>query len=136
MTRLWEIDHPYYCNEGNFFKNGLISAYASWASFVDEEGSNDMDLNLVFRWDWKPPTDDDCNPIASPDPYSRDGTLQICWMTQRKGYYRTSLVEVCQADEPAVREWLAARWGHMRKLWEPISRGSQELPVDAQGGTS
>lgn len=56
MTKhLWEIDHPYYCNEGNYFaSNGDLSAshFKSWADFIEENADADFDMNLVFRFDW------------------------------------------------------------------------------------
>ena len=32
--QLWEIDHPYYCQEGNFYKNGMHEPFDSWDSFA------------------------------------------------------------------------------------------------------
>ena len=104
--RLWEADHPYYCNDGNFFDNGCTDNHDSWRDFVTEQGDADKDMNLVFRWDWKS--------------VGRE-RLQICWMTQRKGYYRTSFVYVERANEPEIRAWLADRFSHLLKLWEPLS---------------
>lgn len=57
---LWEYDHPYYCNEGNYLASPVRDAelncwqeYESWQDFHDDWGDTDPDLNLVFRWDWK-----------------------------------------------------------------------------------
>lgn len=54
-SHLWEIHHPYYCAEGNYYKplSECHDEYDSWAQFYDERGTMDDDLNLVFRWDWK-----------------------------------------------------------------------------------
>lgn len=65
---LWEIDHPYYCNEGNYFKAGMHSHFETWADFAQpfsfgkglEEIGNmlydfDDDLNFLYRWDWLRP---------------------------------------------------------------------------------
>ena len=126
MPKLWEIDHPYYCNEGNYFASGdkTMAYYESWSNFVDSEGDADLDMNLIFRFDWVPPYEDGDSekPIKwVGDENYRDSTLKLFYMGQRKGLYRYAEVEVCRADEPAVREWLKVRWDHMKKLWEPLS---------------
>lgn len=119
---LWEIDHPYYCEQGNYFaRESVCSEFKSWKEFYDANADSDFDMNLVFRFDWKITDDDGEMAPPGPDPYYRDGKLLIFWMGQRKGLYRYSTVEVCCADEPAVIEWLKPRWEHMRKLWEPFA---------------
>lgn len=130
--RLWEIDHPYYCSESNYYSNGCHTSYGSWEAFHESEGDADFDMNLVFRWDWKPNDyiEDETpeNLRAYADRFGdRDHawTLQVCWMGQRKGLYRCTEVKVCKADEPAVRAWLIERAEHMRKLWEPLL----DLPI-------
>ena len=56
---LWEADHAYYCNDGNYLKNGYLHEHASWSDFAGDNEAIDFDLNLLFRWDWKGETDDD-----------------------------------------------------------------------------
>lgn len=123
---LWEVDHPYYCNEGNWFSNSdkCHAHYNRWQDFLSEQGDADLDMNLVFRFDWIPPYEDDDSekPIAwQGDEYYRDSILKLFYMGQRKGLYRWATVDVCRKDEQAVREWLQVRWNHMRTLWEPLS---------------
>jgi hypothetical protein len=121
IKHLWEVDHPYYCNLGNYFDNNCGREYACWDEFLSEFGDSDMDMNLLFRWDWKVNTDDDGTPIPNADPYYRDGTLEIFWMGQRKGIYQFSTVQVCKADEPRVIEFLRPRLMHLLSLWEPMN---------------
>lgn len=119
-SRLWEIDHPYYCNEGNYFAKGSEQPHMhfnTWAAFFDEYGDSDMDYNFLIRWDW----DEEEERAYTGDDYYRNGILKLFWMGQRKGLYQWSTVEVCRADEPAVREFLQPRWDYMRKMWEPFS---------------
>lgn len=128
---LWDIDHPYYCNEGNYFARDADchSHYKSWPEFVAEQGDADLDMNLVFRFDWEPPRnyEDPDEPIAwQGDEYYRDSVLKLFYMGQRKGLFRWVTIEVCRADEQAVREWLQVRWDHMKKLWEPLSQPVEE----------
>ena len=117
---LWEVDHDYYCNESNTVRHG------SWSEFVEGMGKSDLDMNLLFRWDWSVHKDDDEKPIHHPDPYYRDATLQTFWVMQRKGYLACHEVSVCRNDEPEVRKWLASRFTHLAKLWLPLS------PADVQ----
>jgi hypothetical protein len=130
-TPLWEYDHPYYCADSNYLNNDCHQAYVSWQGFHDAEGDADPDMNLVFRWDWKPTeylereTPDVLRAYA--DRFGdRDHAwlFHVYWMGQRKGLFRSTSVSVCKADEPAVREWLAARAAHLRRLWAPLLGGA------------
>lgn len=119
MTHLWEVDHPYYCNEGNFYERGMHEVYGSWADFIADWGATDPDLNLVFRWDWK---------RADPADYEEGGelppdTLNVYWVLQRKAILRSTECIVTEADEPAVREWLAKRAETVAAIWQPIALG-------------
>jgi hypothetical protein len=118
---LWEIEHPYYCNEGNYFASEKVGTdYRTFSEFLEAEGSQDEDLNLIFRWDWQEGEDHEL-PTYNGDNYYRNGRLMLFYMGQRKGLYRYVSVEVCRADEPAVIEFLKPRWEHMKLLWEGIS---------------
>lgn len=112
-THLWEVDHPYYCNESNHHARGYHTVHETWAEFAEGMGASDMDLNLLFRWDWKKHADDDDGP-------ARD-VLQTFWVMQRKGIFCCHEVTVTEADEPVVRSWLAERYHHLLRLWEPIA---------------
>lgn len=131
---LWEIDHPYYCSEGNFYMAGMHSVFESWAEFAEPSSQTatadlgnllydfDDDLNLLWRWDWKraDPSDYEYEVEADPDFEIPGDTLQLFFMLQRKAYNISAEVAVTEADEPAVREWLEAKALHMRRLWEPL----------------
>jgi hypothetical protein len=113
---LWEINHPYYCNEGNYYATGQpTEKYESWADFFDAEGDSSFNLNLVFRWDWRKADPNGENWGNETD------ILLIFWMGQRKGLYRWSEVQVTDADEAAVKEWLHKRWLHLQHLWQGIA---------------
>lgn len=128
---LWEIEHPYYCNEGNYYASGLdqpVGRYESWQEFHDENGDADFDMNLVFRFDWlkRSRICDDCEGRGC-DTCDQEGetkeqfdVLLIFWMGQRKGLYRWSEVAVEEADEEQVRAWLEPRFAHLKQLWEPL----------------
>ena len=133
--KLWEIDHPYYCSESNYFSTECNLEYGSWEEFVEEEGGNDFNMNLVFRWDWNADQCFDKDTLTARQEYAarfgdRDHawTLYIFWMGQRKGLFRCTEVKVCKADEPAVRGWLTRRAEHMRILWEPLLDAPEPAP--------
>jgi hypothetical protein len=123
MPHLWEVEHPYYCNEGNYYAAGNdqpFITYESWAEFFENEGNSDTDMNLLFRWDWRK---------ADPEEKhwgNEHEVLMLFWMGQRKGLYRWTEVRVTEADEPAVRAWLKERWEHLKFLWEPLSEPETE----------
>lgn len=123
-SHLWEVKHPYYCNEGNYFNNNCGQEFKSWAEFHDEEGEADFDMNLVFRWDWREGDDWGAKPFTG-DPNYRNGHLLIFWLGQRKGIYRYTKIEVCRSDEPAVRAWLQKRFEHVLKIWTPFAQVPQ-----------
>lgn len=123
MKRLWEIDHAYYCNEGNYYAPGNdqpVARYSRWQDFIDEQGDADLDMNLLFRFDFIPPRNDEEEIVFVGDENYRDCTLKLFYIGQRKGLYRWVTVDVCRADEPMVREWLKKRWDHMKELWSPF----------------
>lgn len=118
---LWDIKHPYYCEDTNFSgrdKNG--EEFKSWSEFMASNGDADPDYNLVFRFDWREGEGWNLTEFNGDVNY-RNGEVMICWMGQRHGIYRWSKVAVCRADEPAVLAFLRPRWDHMRRLWEGVS---------------
>jgi hypothetical protein len=99
--------HPYYCNTANYYIHPYEGAvkYDSWELFLGDKTLLDLDLNLLFRWDWVEST----------------GTLFLFFIQQRKGLFRAVEVQVVPEDEPSVREWLTPRWKRMVEIWSPIS---------------
>jgi len=122
MKHLWEVDHPYYCSESNYFAaaSNTISDFKCWADFIAEWGDADEDYNLLFRWDWHEGPDWDKKEFNGDVNY-RNGEFLLFWMGQRKGLFHCSRVEVCRADEPAIHKFLKPKWEHMKALWEPLS---------------
>lgn len=119
-ARLYDAEHPYYCQRGNYFANDCHVSFDTWDSFVYVEGDADLDMNLVYRWDWKRAADDDERVRDTPSS-AREDRLLLFYMGQRKARCRSVEIAVCRDDEPAVREWLAVRWAHLQKLWTPFT---------------
>ena len=123
VRSLWEVYHSYYCNEGNYHMRGCGREFKRWQDFHAEMSSSDMDLNLLFRWDWYE-KDDNGNFTFTGNENYRNGKLKLFWMEQRKGLYHYQIVDVCRADEPLVREFLQSRWLHLQSLWLPFEAAS------------
>jgi len=102
---LWEISHPYYCSEGNFFRKEMHEHYKTWQSYYDEWKSYDIDMNLIWRWDW-----------------SEDNTLTLFYIMQRKGFNRSVSIDVQPEDEILVREWLQKHYDRLMDIWTPFSQ--------------
>lgn len=128
MPHLWEVDHPYYCMEGNYFVPGtrwdeVHNSYDSWAEFYAEWGDTDHDMNLVFRWDWKRDDGEYLEEGEEPEP----DKLQVFWVLQRKAILRSTECVVTEADEPAVREWLTGRAKTIAAIWTPVSADAEPV---------
>lgn len=125
QKHLWEVDHPYYCTEGNYFstqeRHQTIFRFKSWGEFLAEMRDADPDYNLIFRWDWREGRDHELAEYNGDDNY-RHAEFVMFVMHQRKGYHSTSIVEVCRADEPQIIEFLRPRFAHLLKLWEPLAK--------------
>ena len=116
---LWEQQHPYYCNEGNYFSNDCGREFKRFSDFWEEAEGEDLDYNLIFRWDWVEGEDWGAEEFDGDENY-RNGILKLFYMGQRKGLYRYVTVQVCRADEPAVIEFLRPRADQMRAIWTPL----------------
>lgn len=108
---LWEIEHPYYMSEGCFYSNGHHHLYESFDDFIEEWGEYDLDMNLVFRWDWRK---------ANPEDEREHDELLIFFVMQRKAFTTSCSILVTEEDEPAVLKYLTPRARRIAELWEPI----------------
>lgn len=115
---LWEANHSYSGADSNYFANfyqqeGMFNEYDSWAEFM-ESGSPvmDMDFNLMYRFDWIKPDED--------DEYAEKEHVKFFYVQQRRGAVAADTVYVTPEDEPAVRAYLQKYADHMRDLWAPF----------------
>lgn len=130
---LWEVDHPYYANEGNYFSQDCHTTFKTWPRFAADSADEDLDLNLVYRWDWKEGEDDEAGAFNGDENY-RNGRLLIFYIGQRKALARSVEIEVCRADEPAVIEWLRPRFAKLMDIWEPLSPPNGSEPEARSDG--
>ncbi len=113
QKHLWELEHPYYCHNANFYHRDELEEFDSWEIFIEKWGGADMDLNLLFRWDWhlKGHWSDDSD------------ILQLFFILQRKGIFRPCEIKVTKNDEVKVIEYLKPRFRHLSALWVPVVTG-------------
>lgn len=108
-AHLWEVDHPYYCARGNFYARDCHTNYETWGEFIADVGAWDMDMNLLFRWDWHKPE------------RGVMGTLETFWVGQRKASLWSLSVPVHSDEEPEVRAFLQVRFEHLLTIWAPLA---------------
>lgn len=106
---LWEVEHEYYMSDSVDW----AKSYTSWPQFIADMGDCDKDMNLLFRWDWVKPEDNDTKTTVD--------EMQLFFVQQRRGMLAKVSVGVTYADEDAIIEWLKSRFEHMVKLWEPFT---------------
>jgi hypothetical protein len=115
MMKPWEAKHPYYCAEGNFYRAGMIDENQTLDDFIAKWSQYDMDMNLLFRWDWI--TNDE-----HPDDETMDELL-FFWVMQRKGYSMSSVVKNVKRDDEHVQklmEFLQPRYELLMTMWQPL----------------
>ncbi len=108
-THLWDVEHDYYCSGGDYFQRGMFAEYRTWGDFIAAEGENDLDMNLLFRWDW----------LKGDEGVM--GTLDLFFCLQRKGAQRSVRVTVHPDEESLVRAYLQPRYEHLARLWAPLA---------------
>lgn len=116
---LWEVDHPYYMNEGNYYANGCHEEFDSFEDFLASWADADIDMNRVHRWDWR---EGDYWGIFTPegDPDIR-GELMVFFVLQRKARLMSCSVPVRRSDEPAVKEYLRPHFERELAIWSPFT---------------
>lgn len=127
MSHLWEADHDYYGASQNYFATGsendsYHTSHESWAEFLEDSGFAEasLGLNFLYRWDWQKWGEDDVDDDAPRE------ELELFFIMPRKGILSSARVQVTEADEPAVREWLQKHVDYMRNMWAPLELGVTE----------
>lgn len=127
MPHLWEVKHPYYMTEGNYYSNECTHVFETWQDFLDEWGDADMDMNWFVRWDWMESTpeeaeeNEDDSDLYNGDDNRRHATFLLQCIGQRKANLQSCRISVCRNDEAAILEYLRPRWEYMRQMWAPLS---------------
>jgi hypothetical protein len=116
--RLWEVQHPYYCETSRWCEHQGNPSFTSWADFIDSAfHSGDRDQNLLIRWDWD--THDDYA-YEGPDVTPQVHDLLLFFVLQRKPIFAVAKVRVTAVDEPAIRVWLKECAAALVETWSPF----------------
>jgi hypothetical protein len=117
VVHLWEVPHPYYATDGNFYSNDCYTIFESWDDFKSGGSFDaDRDMNLVYRWDWTKPDPADYDDLEE-QPHD---TLNLFIVGQRKAIHRSEHINITDADEPEVRAWLTECAETISAIWAPI----------------
>lgn len=115
MKNLWEVDHPYYCNEGSYYDNSEHYDFKSWDDFISEWGQCDLDMNRIHRFDAH---------IQSED-YEEipDGFFFVTFYRIHQRKARTSSQTVCVPieDQQKVIDYLKPYFELEQKIWAPFT---------------
>ena len=134
QPHLWEVDHPYYMNEGNYYQSGCHSDFESLDDFLAEWAECDIDYNRVHRWDWREGDDWEIVSDGSDDVVGR---LSIYFVMQRKANLHSCDVAVRRSDEPRVIEFLKPHAAREVAIWHPLilPMASPDGPAVSSGGS-
>lgn len=146
-VRLWEVGHPYHCSRARYgpvwegsirsSRVGDIGGHCVWKDldeFLRERGHDDVDANLVVRWDWDTPESFHAKGIFSSleaarevwyseNPDRSGGELEIVILFQRKGALNTHFIpcEPTPENERKILRYLWKHWERVQQNWYPLS---------------
>lgn len=104
-------DHDYYASDSNYYSNEAGEEYDNWASFHEEYGDADIDMNLIMRWDINAADDTPCLYY-----------MQITMIKQRKGIYcPIRIKEVTDKDVDQIVAFMKPHFEKLIKIWKPLS---------------
>lgn len=132
--KLYEIKHPYYCEEGGYYYRtpsagwGAPMNYESFSAFLQDWQDADLDMNFIFRWDWQRYTPEEFKDEHYEDLQDSDkntdgnfSQLKLFYMLQRKGCKKVVTIKMLDSDEIKAKEFLSKAWEHMKLTWEGVS---------------
>lgn len=122
--RLWDSEHPYYCNDSNYFKNGVNMRFDSVEDMLEEWGDADEDYNALFRWDWR---EDEYEYVDVENGDEPGEMVCLYFVLQRKGFLKPVMAPIDKArreeQEEALYDFISKRWEHTKSLWAPFACG-------------
>ena len=109
MLDFKETNHPYYCEDNNYYNNNQIS-YDSWKEFKTTWALEtlDLDYNYLFRFDIKI------------DHEERKLYLHLYFIQQRKGNFQPVIVQIKKEDMPEIDTFLLKCKKHLLEHWIEI----------------
>jgi len=100
-----KVEFPFRC-ENTDNESALIS-FKSWDDFgrsLWSKSLHETELNLVVRYQWLP-----------------NNKLQLIVVQLKLGRVIYFDIQATQAEEPAIRRWLAEQYKQLVQQWKPIT---------------
>lgn len=116
-NRLWEIKHPYYCADSQWYFE-----FDSWDDFLSNMLGADKDYNFLIAWHWRDSND--------PDWELKTDLLHLTYIRQRMGTLYTYKITVDKQDERRITQFLLEHWLHVVETWAGISDIPEGKPED------
>ena len=108
------VDHPYYASDNNYYSNEAGARWETMTDFLAEFRDNDVNMNLVYRWDVKPR---DENNLDTGRFYA--GVFII---HQRKGIYAPHYIaNINEEEAKQFIEYLKPHHAKLKELWQPLT---------------
>jgi hypothetical protein len=117
MMHLWEVEHPYYMRDGNYYEAGCHADFESLDGFLSAWSDADIDMNRVHRWDWREGEDWGIESDGSDDVI---GQLSVYFIMQGKALTYSCDVTVRRSDEARVIEYLKPHAALEAAIWSPL----------------
>ena len=110
-------EHPYYCNESNYYSNEPREVHETMTDFLDEYEDADVDMNLCFRWDLHEAGEDHDTQFA-----------EVFMMHQRKGIFAPHHIKKWEEHElDRFRAYAEKHWQTLCAMWSPIANAPKEM---------
>lgn len=122
MLKLKETNHSYYCEQGNYYKNGQEYEHMSWNDFkkymMDGEDLkyHNHDYNHVFRFDIYE-LDKDIEKTHG------KYALYLYYILQRKARNLShTIYNIKEEDMKEINLFLKSCWDYLKGQWEEFSK--------------
>lgn len=103
------IDHPYFCNDNNYYSNKAAENYSCWEDFYDDWSGADIDMNLIFRFD------------IIQDEETNLYSMKIFFILQRKGIFKpVSIKSVREDNVEEIIKLLTKHHKRLKEIWLPF----------------
>lgn len=129
MLKLKETNHSYYCEEGNYYKNGEWYEHMSWDEFkkymdMGENGEfHNHNYNHVFRFDIQE---------VDSEYETTHGKYMLClyYILQRKARNLShTIYNIKDEDMEEINLFLKSCWEYLKGQWQEFSEVEYGLEV-------
>lgn len=106
IKNLWEYEHPYYMQEGNYYESNFHQCYETWDDFIKDRGNDDIDMNRIHRWDFN---------------INLEGSkVFFFYIKQRKAIVHSVEIKIKLYEQDLIKEFLKPHAELNNKLWAGV----------------